>query len=273
MNDTDVKKSIMRNIAMIIEYDGSQFKGWQSQPEVETVQDRVEAALESVLCKPVRITASGRTDVGVHAKGQVANFFTDNPISCYKLPLAVNIPLSPYIAVKGCVEVPMHFNARRSAKRKTYCYRIYCSPTPSPLRAKTHFQVYKQLDVELMQKGADFIVGRHDFTAFMAMGSNNLTTEREVYSCNVRGIDDTVEIEVSGNGFLYNMVRIIAGTLVEVGAGRMAPEKVGEIIRNKDRTMAGKTLRPHGLTLERVEYDIPELDNFIENSRKPTLLK
>lgn len=245
----------MRNLVIVIEYDGTAFSGWQVQPNVETVQGRVEKALEEMLGHKVRLTASGRTDVGVHAKGQVANFYTEKEISCYKLPLGLNVRLYPYIAVKKCFEVPLSFDSRRCAKKKTYCYRLYCSSTPSPLRDKTYCQVYKKLDVSAMRKAAKYIEGKHDFAAFCAAGGSALTTEREVYSCTLRGIDDTVEIYVCGSAFLYNMVRIIAGTLVDVGCGKIPPEEVENIILSKDRSRAGRTLKPNGLTLESVEYD------------------
>lgn len=245
----------MRNLVIVIEYDDSAFRGWQIQPGVETVQGRVEQALFEMLGHKVRLTASGRTDVGVHAKGQVANFYTENPISCYKLPLGLNVRLWPHIAVKDCFEVPLAFDSRRSAKKKTYCYRLYCSRTPSPLRDNTHCQVYKALSVDSMRKGAEYLVGRHDFAAFCASGGSSLTTEREIYSCRVEAFGDTVEIYVTGSAFLYNMVRIIAGTLSDVGSGKIPPEEVGEILRSGDRRRAGRTLKAGGLTLESVEYD------------------
>ncbi len=245
----------MRNLVLIIEYDGSAFCGWQVQPDKETVQGRVEQALFETLGHKVRLTASGRTDVGVHAKGQVANFYTENPISCYKLPLALNVRIYPHIAVKDCFEVPLAFDSRRSAKKKTYCYRLYCSRTPSPLRDNTHCQVYKRLDVSKMKQAAEYLQGRHDFSAFCATGGSSVTTEREVYSCRVEAFADTVEIYVTGSAFLYNMVRIIAGTLVDVGSGKIPPEEVREILLSRDRRRAGKTLKAGGLTLESVEYD------------------
>ncbi|MEG1710564.1 MAG: tRNA pseudouridine(38-40) synthase TruA [Clostridia bacterium] len=244
----------MRNLVIVIEYDGSGFCGWQSQKNGITIQDQVQKALKSVLNEDVILTASGRTDEGVHAKGQVANFYTENPIKCYKLPLGANLLLAPKIAIKECYETDLNFNARKSAVKKTYCYRIYMSATPSPLRDRTYFQTYRQLDIKKMKEAATYFIGIHDFVGFMATGSNSFTTIREIYSCEIINIGDSVEIYVCGNAFLYNMVRIIAGTLLAVGQNRIKPNEISAIIESKDRKRAGKTLLAKGLTLESVEY-------------------
>lgn len=249
----------MRNIAIVVEYRGYGLNGWQSQKNGITVQDELERALKGVLGHDVRITGSGRTDSGVSARGQVANFYTQSDISCYKLPLGVNIALPDSIAVKKCLDVPESFNARKDAVKKTYIYRVYSSPTPSPIRRYTHAQVYKKLDAESMQKAAVAFVGKHDFRGFMSTGSNELSTVREIYECDVVASGDEISIIVTGNAFLYNMVRIMSGALVRVGQGKIKAEDMAKIIDAKDRRLVGKTLPPEGLTLEKVYYDIDGL--------------
>lgn len=244
----------MRKLAIVVEYLGAGYSGWQSQEHKNTVCDVLTAALEKIVCHKVTLFASGRTDMGVNAMRQYANFLTDSGISPSKLCLGVNTKLPPAIAVKECYEVPLDFDARKSAVSKTYLYKIYISPTPSPLRYHTHAQLYFPLDVEKMRRAASYIVGEHDFTAFMATGGQAKTTVRTVYSLDILSFGDEIHFEITGNGFLYNMVRIIVGTLVKVGQGKIPPEQVGEMIEKKERALGGKTMPPQGLYLKSVRY-------------------
>ena len=243
----------MTKIKLTIEYDGTEFCGWQSQKNGVSVQDIVETALGKYFdCDFVRIYAAGRTDNGVHAKGQVAHFVTDKTVNCYKLCLGVNLNLPNSVAVTNAEIVDDSFDARFSAISKTYCYRIYVSPTRRPLLDTTHAQVYKPLDVEAMRNAAALLVGTHDFAAFQKTGSNLKGTVRTVNSFEVAADGDTVTFTVNGNAFLYNQVRIMCGLLVEVGKGKFTLDDVNKMLngcRLKFRTLPAK-----GLTLEKVYY-------------------
>ena len=243
----------MTKIKLTIEYDGSQFCGWQSQKNGISVQDTVERALGKYFsCDFIRIYAAGRTDNGVHAKGQVAHFSTDKTVNPFKLCLGVNLNLPESVAVTNAEIVDDSFDARFSAVSKTYCYRVYVSPTRRPLYDKTYAQVYKPLDVEAMRCAAKLLVGTHDFAAFQKKGSNLKGTVRTVNSFDVSAENDTVRFTVNGNAFLYNQVRIMCGLLVEVGKGKFTCDDVQKMLdgtRLKFRTLPAK-----GLTLERVYY-------------------
>ena len=243
----------MTKIKLTIEYNGADFCGWQSQKNGVSVQDTVERALGKYFdCDFVRIYAAGRTDNGVHAKGQVAHFTTDKTVNCYKLCLGVNLSLPDSVAVVGAEVVDDDFDARFSAVSKTYCYRVYVSPTRRPLYDATHAQVYKPLDVATMQEAAELLVGTHDFAAFQKTGSNLKGTVRTVNSFKVEQVGDTVIFTVNGNAFLYNQVRIMCGLLVEVGKGKFSLDDVSAML---DGTrLKFKTLPAKGLTLERVYY-------------------
>ncbi|MDD4290843.1 MAG: tRNA pseudouridine(38-40) synthase TruA [Clostridia bacterium] len=251
----------MRNIALLIEYDGGHFSGWQSQRDgVITIQTVIENALSKIVGHSVKIYGSGRTDVGVHACGQVANFYTDNQIPCFKLCLGANILLAPYVSIRKAVDVQDDFNARRCAVKKLYKFCMYSSPTPSPLKNPTHMQVYKPLDGAAMQKAANYIVGKKDFRCFMASGSGVEDTVREVYSLEITQNGDVTILNICGNAFLYNMVRIIAGTLINVGLHKIEPEYMKTIIESKNRKLCGKTAWARGLTLVKVFYE-PDIFN------------
>ena len=249
----------------IISYDGTDYVGWQRQLNGISVQEKMEVALSKIFGTPTTCTASGRTDSGVHAEGQVVHFDATTSIPVDKIPYAVNTELPEDISMLYCEVTADDFNARFSAKRKTYKYSLYSAPHRLPTRGRNHTHIISPLNIEDMKKGAEYIVGEHDFKCFEASGSVVKSTVRTVYGIdiNVTKIDGVkggafpsvkVDISVTGNGFLYNMVRIIAGTLVYVGMGKLTPEDVKEIILSKDRTKAGKTLPPEGLTLVSVEY-------------------
>ena len=249
----------------IISYDGTDYVGWQRQLNGISVQEKMEVALSKIFGTPTTCTASGRTDSGVHAEGQVVHFDATTSIPVDKIPYAVNTELPDDISMLYCEVTADDFNARFSAKRKTYKYSLYSAPHRLPTLGRNHTHIISPLNIEDMKKGAEYIVGEHDFKCFEASGSVVKSTVRTVYGIdiNVTKIDSVkggafpsvkVDISVTGNGFLYNMVRIIAGTLVYVGMGKLTPEDVKEIILSKDRTKAGKTLPPEGLTLVSVEY-------------------
>lgn len=249
----------------VISYDGTNYVGWQRQLNGISVQEKMEVALGKIFGTPTQCTASGRTDSGVHAEGQVVHFDAQTSIPTDKIPYAVNTELPDDISMLYCEETHDDFNARFSAKRKTYKYSLYSSPHRLPTLNRNHTHIISPLNVEDMKRGAEYIVGEHDFKCFEASGSVVKSTVRTVYSIDVKveeieGVKGgafapvKVEISVTGNGFLYNMVRIIAGTLVYVGMGKLTPEDVKNIILSKDRTKAGKTLPPEGLTLVSVEY-------------------
>lgn len=244
---------------MTVEYDGTNYVGWQIQKNGMSVQEKLENAMEKLFKTHISTTASGRTDSGVHAKGQVVSFFAETTIPADKIPFALNNLLPIDISAVGCEMVDDDFNARFSAKRKTYVYKVYTSSIPHPMLERYHTRIVQKLDFEEMVKAAKFITGKHDFKCFQAVGSVVNSTVREIYDLTVtKKIDcgtEIFEFSVTGNGFLYNMVRIIAGTLVYVGLHKIKSSDIEKIIKTKDRKHAGKTLGPNGLCLMSVEYD------------------
>ena len=243
----------MTKIKLTIEYDGTSFCGWQSQKNGTSIQDAVERALGKYFdCDFVRIYAAGRTDNGVHAKGQVAHFSIDKQVNPYKLCLGVNLNLPTSVAVTNAEIVDDSFDARFSAISKTYCYRVYVSSTRRPLLDTTHAQVYKPLDISAMQQVCKLLVGTHDFAAFQKTGSNLKGTVRTVNSFDVTQEGDTISFTVNGNAFLYNQVRIMCGLLVEVGKGNFTLDDVRKMLGGT--RLKFRTLPARGLTLEKVYY-------------------
>ena len=245
----------MNRYCIKIEYLGANYSGWQSQKNGIAVQDVVERALEKVFGHSVRLTASGRTDEGVNALGQVAHFDSPKTLRPYNLCRGTNVFLPKDVAVVDAKIVSEDFNARKSAKRKTYLYKMSISPFRHPLLDLTHKQIYKQPDIKAMQRASELIEGKHDFKCFMSTGSNAKTTVREIYSCRVTQEENIIYIFVTGNALLYNMVRAIAGTLLFVGMGKISPEEIPQILLSGKRSNAGKTMSPNGLTLVSVEYE------------------
>lgn len=245
----------MRNIKLVIEYDGTRFHGWQKQPGILTIQGELERLISQILDEEITIFGSGRTDKGVHAKGQVANFYTNSTIPGEKFKYAINNHLPPDIAIIESEEVSNEFNSRYSAIGKEYRYLIYNNKIRSPiLRNYTYYIPYK-LDIDKMKKAIPYFCGEHDFCSFMASGSSVTNTVRTIHDMSLTSNDNIIDFRVRGNGFLYNMVRIIVGTLVEVGAGKLDINSISSIIEAKDRTKAGHTAPPHGLYLEKVYYN------------------
>ena len=244
----------MRNIKLVIEYDGKSFNGWQKQPNKLNIQGEIEKAIEEITGEKIDLIASGRTDAGVHSLGQVANFKTNSTIDVEKIPYAINSKLKKSIVIKSAEEVPERFHSRYSVHSKTYRYTINNSKFGTALYRDMEYHFPIELDEKKMQKAAKFFEGEHDFKAFKASGTSSKSSVRTIYKATVERKEDRVIIELTGNGFLYNMVRIIAGTLIDVGIGKIKPEEVKEIIEKKERKNAGKTLPARGLCLLKVDY-------------------
>ena len=246
----------MRNIKLTIEYDGKEFNGWQKQPDKLNIQGNIEKAIEAITNEKVELMASGRTDAGVHALGQVANFKTNSNIPIEKFAIALNSNLKKSILIKSAEDVDEKFHSRLSCKRKTYRYVINNSEYGTAIYRNLETHIKEKLNIEKMKEAIKFFEGEHDFKAFKASGTSSKSSVRTIYSAEViQKNDDRIFIELTGNGFLYNMVRIIAGTLVDVGLEKIEPQQIKEIIKSKDRGKAGKTLPPQGLYLLNVEYE------------------
>ena len=241
-------------VLLRVEYKGCGYCGWQRQKNGLSVQEVLANAVREVTGRASVMHGSGRTDARVHAMGQAVHFDTDTKIPLDKLPIAINAHLPADIRVLSAVQVQDGFNARFDAVSKTYLYKLYCSPVSSPLREGLYAYVPKRPDVAQMRLAAQAIVGEHDFKCFQAAGGHVKTTVRTIYSFDIREEGDEISFEVTGNGFLYNMVRIMVGTLYYVGIGKLRPEDIPAIIASGDRTRAGKTMPPEGLYLKRVVY-------------------
>ncbi len=246
-----------RNVALLVEFDGTLLHGFQTQKNGRSVQGELEAAIAAVTGAPARIHGCSRTDAGVHAEGHVSNFRTASTMPAAKIPLALNSKLPDDISVLAAADVPAGFHARHDATAKTYVYRIWNHPSPTALRRVDTLHVPRPLDIGRMREAADSLVGKHDFSAFCAAGSTAASNVRTLKRVAVRRDAPLVEIEVEGDGFLYNMVRILAGTLCYVGLGKIAPGDVAGIVASRDRKRAGKTLPARGLSLRRVDYPEP----------------
>lgn len=252
-----------RRYKLTIAYDGSEFHGWQKQEPpgldpLRTVAGVVEATLIRVLRQPIVLVGASRTDAGVHALGQVAHFDASCRIPLERLTDAINARLSHDVEIVSAEVVPDHFDAIRHAVNKQYRYRIFNTKRrPLSLRRYVHHH-WIPIDASRMNDAAKRLVGTHDFAAFAAAGHNRETTVRTVFDCRVETTNGPeVHIVVSGSGFLYNMVRIIAGTLVEVGRGKFSAETLDAALQSRDRRLAGPTLPPEGLWLEWIKHDIP----------------
>ena len=246
----------MRNIRLTIEYDGKDFNGWQKQPNKLNIQGTIEKAIEKITGEKVDLMASGRTDRGVHAISQVANFKTNSKLPIEKFPIAINSNMKSSIRIKNAEEVDERFHSRLSCKKKTYRYVINNSKYGSAIYRNLETHIPVKLDVEKMKEAVKYFEGEHDFKAFKASGTSSKSSVRTIYKAEViEKQDERIWIELTGNGFLYNMVRIIAGTLVDVGLGKIKPKEIKDIIESKDRQKAGKTMLPQGLFLVNVEYE------------------
>lgn len=246
----------MPTFRLTIEYDGTHFSGWQSQPGgVRTVQGVLEEALATVLRVPVRIQGAGRTDAGVHAFGQVASFQTETEIPPERLVKSLTALVRPEVAVVEAAVAPSGFNARFDSTGKHYRYHVLPRAAPSPLFRHMSLFIPGRFDIGPVEEAASILVGEHDFAGFRAADCERQTTRRTIRELSIlRDSDGLLRIDVKGNGFLKNMVRIIVGTLVDIGRGRLQPDVIEEILRTGDRRRAGPTAPARGLALVKVFY-------------------
>lgn len=244
----------MRRIMLTVAYDGTAYHGWQIQPNGVTIEEKLNEALCQLTGEDIRVIGASRTDAGVHALGNLAVFDTESRIVAEKFAPALNARLPEDIRIMKSEEVAADFHPRHCDTKKTYEYRIYMSKYENPIgRNYAHF-VYVPLDIEKMQMAADYLVGEHDFKSFCAVGAQVLTTVRTVYEASIRKEGDYLIFKISGNGFLFNMVRIIVGTLLEVGRGSMEPEELPKILDALNRQAAGPTAPARGLMLLGYEF-------------------
>lgn len=245
----------MRNIKLLIQYDGTRYSGWQSQEHTDkTIQGKLQAVLEQLFGEPVELQGSGRTDAGVHALGQVANFRTESGFSPQEIVRYVNQYLPEDIAVLEAEEVDVRFHSRLNAVRKTYVYRIWNSSVPNVFERKYLYRIEEELDVQAMRQAAGLLCGTHDFLAFCSNKRMKKSTVRTLESIVIEQEGAELRMAFTGNGFLYNMVRILTGTLIEVGLHKRQPGEMTELLASRDREQAGFTAPAKGLFLKQVEY-------------------
>jgi len=243
----------MRNFKLTLEYDGTDFHGWQRQLGMRTVQGVLEEAVAGILGKEVQVNGAGRTDAGVHALGQVANFVVDTRITSEQIGRAVGAKLPEDVQVYGVEEVNMDFHARFSARMRRYVY--YLRTEPTAIWRRFAYVVTMPLDVETMKRAAGYLIGEKDFKSFTPSRTDGVPTRCNMVAIEVEQHDEIISIDIKADHFLHNMVRVVVGTLIEVGRGRFQPEHVEEILRKKDRAAAGPTIPPNGLFLMEVIYD------------------
>lgn len=244
----------MRNIKLTISYDGSRYAGWQAQKNARAIQEVIETAIAKITGKKSHLTGSGRTDAGVHAKAQVANFHTASLIPLPNLQMALNAELPKDIVITYIEEAPRKFDAQRSAKSKIYRYTIYNDNFVDPFLRSYTAKVFFKLDIKKMRQAASILTGRHDFKSFQTVDDKERESVRRIYYIKIAKIGKLVYIYMKADGFLYNMARTIAGTLVEAGRGKFTIENVKEILAKKDRRVCGPTMPARGLVLEKVFY-------------------
>ncbi len=245
----------VRNIKLTVQYDGSRYHGWQTQPGKRTIQGELVEAVSNLVGVRTYVHGASRTDAGVSALGQVALFEIDSPIPTENFPKAINGQLPRNIVVTSAEEVPWGFDLMSDVKSKLYRYAIYTGRHRPVLRLNQCWHIPKKLDVEAMNQAAQLLVGTKDFKSFASAADRRENSVRTIFRCNVTAEDKWIYVNVEGDGFLYNMVRNIVGTLVEVGRGRWKPEKINEILDAKDRTAAGPLAPAQGLCLMWIKYD------------------
>lgn len=245
----------MRNIRLLVEYEGTDYAGWQAQKNGPSIQGSIVEAVKRLTGEQATVNGASRTDAGVHAYGQVACFNTASAIPPVNFRSGLNMFLPDDIVVKEAVDAPLDFDPRRRSLGKTYVYRVLNRPYPSSLLRRFAWHVARPLDIELMRDAAVHMIGEKDFTSLRSVESDALHSMREVRSIDISSKDgELIEFEVKGNAFLRHMVRIMVGTLVDVGRGRITAGDIPSIIDDKDRRSAGMTAPPHGLTLVKVDY-------------------
>jgi len=242
------------NIKLTIEYDGTNYRGWHMQPNGPTIQSILEQAVSTFFGAPTRVTGSGRTDAGVHALGQVVNFFCDREPDLHKLQRGLNALTPDDISIKDAEIVPDSFDARRNGRSRTYEYRILNRPAPSPFYLHYAWHLHDSLDVWRMRKAIPCLEGEHDFSSFRAAGCDAPHPIRTVYRVSLDQSGHLLVFTIEATAFLRHMARNIVGTLVEVGRGLRGPESFSELLEVRDRTQAGPTAPPHGLFLIEVKY-------------------
>lgn len=245
----------MRNIRMLIQYEGTRYQGWQRQETSDnTIQGKLEKLLSQMCEEPIEVTGSGRTDAGVHAKGQVANFHTNSDLSTKEMLAYCNRYLPEDIAVLELTEVSERFHSRLNAREKCYCYQVVNSEVQDVFRRKYALWVPEKLDVEAMRKAAAYFCGEHDFRGFTSNKRTKKSTVRRIDELAIDQKDNLLLFRFRGNGFLYHMVRVIMGTLLEVGRGERSPESMEALLKSGKRELAGPLVPAKGLTLMEVHY-------------------
>ncbi len=251
--EREIRMGEVKRVRLIVAYDGTNYHGWQVQPNGITIASELNRCLSALLGEPVWVIGGSRTDAGVHALGNIAVFDTRTRMPAEKISYALNQRLPEDIRIQKSEEVPLDWNPRRVKSQKTYEYRIYRGEFPLPTRRLYTYFTYHALDVEMMRKAIAFLEGEHDFRSFCQVNAQVETTVRTIYEARILEDGPELVVRLTGNGFLYNMVRIIVGTLLEIGWGRRVPEEMTDILEARDRKAAGPTAQPQGLTLIRYE--------------------
>jgi tRNA pseudouridine38-40 synthase len=254
----------MRRIALIIEYDGTNYVGWQVQPNGIAVQQAIDDAFEKLIGERPVLHASGRTDSGVHARAQVAHFDTECGIPADKFCYALNTRLPDDIRIKASLEVPADFHARFDVKEKHYVYTINNAPHASAFTRNTALHIHYPLDLNRLNEAASLFLGEHDFNAFRSTGSKAATTVRTIYASEWTNEGQMLKYHVAGSGFLYNMVRIMVGTMIRIGQGFEEPETIDKALNAAERSFAGDTAPAHGLMLYRVKYELFDTEDLVK---------
>lgn len=244
----------MKRVKLTVAYDGTCYHGWQIQPEGDTIEAELDRHLSELLKEEIHVTGASRTDAGVHAMGNVAVFNTSARMPVDKIALALNTRLPADIKVQKSEQVPDDFHPRFCKVSKTYRYQIWNRPVPNPLVSRYSTFYYYPLDAGKMDEGAHFLLGRHDFSSFCTAKPDRPNHVRTIQDISVKREGDMITLTITGDGFLYNMVRIIAGTLLRVGGGQIPPSEMKTILEARDRSLAGDTARPEGLTLMEIRY-------------------
>ena len=253
--DPDEEENTMPNYKLTLSYEGTRYKGWQRQGNTAgTIQEKLESLLGRILGQPVELAASGRTDAGVHARMQVCSFRAETELSPAALLLELRRYLPEDIGAEALEEAPPRFHARLNCREKTYVYRIWNSSAPNVFTRRWQYRVEEPLDLAAMEKAAALLCGEHDFAAFCSLKNGRKSTVRQLRAVRFRREGEELQICFTGDGFLYNMVRILTGTLLEVGLGLRAPEDMPRILESRDRALAGPTAPAAGLTLWEVLY-------------------
>lgn len=245
----------MKRVKLTVAYDGTKYCGWRIQPNGITVEEVLNRKLSGMTGEEIVVIGASRTDSGVHARGNVAVFDTESPIPAERMAYALNRRLPEDIVIVKSEEVPLDWHPRYCDCEKTYEYHIWNSEVPDPTKRHTTYHVSYKLDIEKMRQAAQYLIGEHDFVSFCSIHRNVKTTVRTIYQLDIEKHHEDLTIRIRGNGFLYNMVRIIVGTLLRVGRGYYTPEQVKEILEAKNREAAGVTAPPQGLMLMEINYD------------------